>query len=225
MRGPARAILAAAALAASAALPACNIVTPVMYIAQGPGKKPAEYTLPKDRKLVVFVDDRRSVMSRLQLRSTLADDIGTVIQQLELVKEVVSGRELIAYVRRVESPSKRVSIEELGNAVGADVVLYVEMDAFALTPDGATPKPTALARVKVVDVEKRERLFPPAGGDPAGVTVQAEINALAADAYRTSANRRKLEDALAKRLADQITKLFYEHEAKNFGGGVSTIEG
>lgn len=219
-----RAILLAS-LAALLAAAGCNLAVPALYVAQGPPKQPALFTLPKDKKTVVFVDDRKNVISRLQLRAMLADDVGTIFQRLELVDEVVSGRELISYVRRVETSSKRVSIEELGNAVGADVVLYVEMDAFALTPDGATPKPTALARVKVVDVEKRERLFPPVGGDPAGVTVQAEINALAADAYRTSANRRKLEDALAKRLADQITKLFYEHEAKNFGGGVSTIEG
>jgi hypothetical protein len=137
----------------------CNYAVPAMWIAQGPPKKPAEFTLPKDKKLVVFVDDRKSVVSRLQLRALLADDIGTVIKQQGLVTDVVSGRELISYVRRMETSSKRISIEDLGNAVNADIVLYVEMESFTLSPDGATPKPTAQVRVKVVDVKAKERLF------------------------------------------------------------------
>jgi hypothetical protein len=40
----------------------CNYAVPAMWIAQGPPKKPAEFTLPKDKKLVVFVDDRKSVV-------------------------------------------------------------------------------------------------------------------------------------------------------------------
>ena len=204
---------------------ACNIITPALYVAEGPGKKEAEFTLPEDKKLVVFVDDRRNVISRLQLRSQLADDIGQQLKTLELVEEVVSGRELIAYVRRVESPNRRVSIEELGNAVDADIVLYVEMDTFALTPDGATPKPTAAVRVKVIDVKEKRRVFPPDGGDPLGFPVSVDMNALGNDAYRTSANRRRLEDMLEKRLADQVTKLFYKHERLNFGQGVTQMEG
>ncbi|MFO0962829.1 MAG: hypothetical protein U0625_07970 [Phycisphaerales bacterium] len=216
------------AAGAALALPGggCNYVTPAMWIAQGPGKKPAEFTLPIDKKTVVFVDDRKNTINRLQLRSALADDVGQTIRSLNLVNEVVSGRELIAYVRRNETSSKRVSIEELGRSVGADVVIYIEMTQFTLAPDGATPKPTASALVKVVDVKERTRLFPPAGaGDHDGYEVTAEMDALSLDAYRTSAARRKTEDALEKRLADQITRLFYDHEPKGFGKGVSHMEG
>lgn len=223
MHRPARILAALVALAAVAG--GCNYAIPAMWVAQGPPKKPAEFTLPKDRKLVVFVDDRRSVISRLQLRALLADDVGTIIQRQGLVEDVVSGRELIAYVRRVETSSRRVSIEDLGNAVGADVVVYVEMDSFTLSPDGVNPKPSAEAHVKVVDVKAKERMFPPLGGDPHGFPVAAELDALSFDAYRTSAARRRAEDALEKKLADEITKLFYEHEPKNFGQGVSRIQG
>lgn len=222
---PTARILACLCLAAGALAGGCNYAIPAMWVAQGPPKKPAEFTLPKDRKLVVFVDDRRSVVSRLQLRALLADDIGTIIQRQELVQDVVSGRELIAYVRRVETSSKRVSIEDLGNAVGAEVVVYVEMDSFTLSSDGATPKPSADARVKVVDVKAKERLFPPLGGDPKGFPVSAQLDELSFDSYRTSAARRRAEDALEKKLADEISKLFYDHEPKNFGQGVSRIQG
>jgi hypothetical protein len=215
------ALLASAAAALAAA--GCNMAVPALYVVQGPGKKPAVYTLPEDRKLVVYVDDRRNVVSRLQLRAQLADDIGTMLRSEELVREVVSGRELIAYVRRVETSTKRVSIEELGLAVGADIVLYVEMDSFALTPDGATPKPVGSAYVKVIDVKARERLFPPLGSDPKGYPVSSEVLGMAPEMYRTSANRRRAEELLEKELAQDVARLFFDHDPKNFGGGVSTF--
>ena len=180
-----RAILLAS-LAALLAAAGCNLAVPALYVAQGPPKQPALFTLPKDKKTVVFVDDRKNVVSRLQLRAMLADDVGTIFQRLELVDEVVSGRELISYVRRVETSSKRVSIEELGNAVNADVVVYVEMESFSLSPDGATPKPVASAYVKVVDVKAKERIFPPMGGDPTGPPVSSELDTMSPEMFRSA---------------------------------------
>ena len=225
MHGALRALVLAFFAAAILVIAGCNYAVPAMWIAQGPPTKPAEVPLPKDKKLVVFVDDRKSVVSRLQLRALLADDIGTVIKQQGLVTDVVSGRELISYVRRMETSTKRISIEDLGNAVNADIVLYVEMESFTLSPDGATPKPTAQVRVKVVDVKAKERLFPPLGADPKGYPVTAQVDTLANDAYRTSAARRNAEDGLEKKLADDVSKLFYDHEPKNVGKGVSKMEG
>ena len=219
----ARAMFASFALAAACAA-GCNYATPALWVLQGPPKKPAEYTLPKDRKTVVFVDDRKNVVSRLQLRSQLADDVGTVLRDEGLVTNVVSGRELIAFVRRNETASKLVSIGELGQAAGAEIVVYIEMQVFTLSPDGATPRPTAVARVKVVDVKAKERLFPAIGGDTDGFEVSVDIESLSADTYRTSAARRRMEDALEKKLADKVTKLFYEHEPSGFGKGVTNPE-
>ena len=56
-------------------------------------------------------------------------------------------------------------------------------------------------------------------------TVKVEIDTYSFDAYRTSASRRLIEDSLEKQFADQVTKLFYDHEPKNFGQGVSKLEG
>ena len=213
----------AVALAVPAALLAagCNLAVPALYVIQGPNKRPAQFTLPEDRKLVVFVDDRENVVSRLQLRAQLADDAGTRIQQEELVREVVSGRELIAYVRRVETASKRVPIDELGKVVGADLVLYVEMEAFSLSADGASATPVASAYVKVIDLKEKRRIFPADGGDPRGFPVSTEVKNMDVDMYRTSAARRKAEELLEKQFAEEVARLFYEHDPKNFGGGVS----
>ncbi len=221
-----RHLLAAACAALALLAPAgCNIMIPAMWVAQGPPKKAAVFPdLPKDRKTTVFVDDRKNVVSRTQLRTQLADDVLQQLSREGVLADVVSGRELIAYVRRTETSKKRVSIEDLGNAVGAEIVIYVEMVSFDLSPDGATPKPAASANVKVVDVKSKQRLFPPPGGEQAGYLVTAETEALQPGIYRTSAGRRTVEDLLEKRLADQIAKVFYEHEPSAFGQGVSGLE-
>jgi hypothetical protein len=197
------------------------MAVPALYVIQGPQKRPAQFTLPEDRKLVVFVDDRENVVSRLQLRAQLADDVGSRIQQEELVREVVSGRELIAYVRRVETASRRVPIDELGKVVGADLVLYVEMDAFTLSADGASATPVASAYVKVVDLKEKRRIFPPDGDDPRGFPVSSELKNMDVEMYRTSAARRKAEDLLERQFAEEVARIFYEHDPKNFGGGVT----
>jgi hypothetical protein len=223
MRGAPAPVAGVLALLAAGlvALPACNMAVPALYVIQGPNKKPAQFTLPEDRKLVVFVDDRENVVSRLQLRAQIADDIGTVLQQQELVREVVSGRELIAYVRRVETASRRVPIDELGKVVGADLVLYVEMDSFALSADGASATPVSTGYLKVIDLREKRRLFPPDGDDPRGFPVTSEVKNMDLEMYRTSAARRKAEDLLAKTFAQDVARVFFEHDPKNFGGGVS----
>ncbi len=217
--------LLALAAACGVAVGGCNYVIPAMWIAQGPPKKPAVFTLPKDKKTTVFVDDRLNVVSRTQLRAQLADDILNELVAQGLIESAISGRELIAFVRKSETSNKRVTIEELGNAVGAEMVIYVEMVSFDLSSDGASPKPVAKARIKVVDVSTKTRLFPPPGGDNTGFEVTAETEATQPGIYRTSAGRRQVEDMIEKRLADQIVKVFYDHEdrTRNFGQGVSGL--
>lgn len=97
-------MLAVLGFAACAVLcaPGCNYVIPAMWVAGGPPKKPAQFTLPADKKTTVFVDDRKNVVSRTQLRAQLADDIANEISTQDLVSNVVSGRELIAYVRKID---------------------------------------------------------------------------------------------------------------------------
>ncbi len=204
----------------------CNILTPAMWVAQGPPKEPAVYAdLPKDKKTTVYVDDRKSVVSRTQLRAALADDIAEQLRKEGVLNNVVSGRELIAFVRKNETSNKRLTMEELGTAVGAEVLIYVEMVDFKLSADGASPQPTATARIKVLDIKSRERLFPPPGGEHAGYEVTAQTEALQPGIYRTSAGRRQVEEMMEKRLADAIAKCFYDHEKRSFGGGVSGLGG
>lgn len=219
-------LLTAVVAMAFAVAAGCNYAIPALWVAQGPPKAPAAYTLPTDLKTTVFVDDRLSVLSRTQLRAMVADDVLNELKAQGLVEDVISGRELIGLVRRSETPSRRITIEELGNAVGAELVVYVEMVSFSLMPDGASPQPEAEARVKVVDVRSKKRLFPePFGGDTPGYTVKTQIDVSQPGIYRTSAGRRMVEDMLAKSLADQIAKVFYPHEPRTraFGQGVSGL--
>ena len=50
----------------------CNIVTPIVYAVSPPPKQPALYPL-EDRPTVVYVDDRRNLLSYRSLRRRIGD--------------------------------------------------------------------------------------------------------------------------------------------------------
>ena len=53
-----------------------------------------------------------------------------------------------------------VSIEEIANAVGAEVVIAVSVDSFVLSQDGQSASPIAAMRVKVIDAANKARMWP-----------------------------------------------------------------
>jgi hypothetical protein len=196
----------------------CNIITPAAYIIEGPPSNDAQYTLP-DRKVVVFVDDRTNLLSRTQLRTVIGDKVGSDLLAKELVPEVIASRDALAVARRDESMGKGLSTAEIGEKVGAEVVIYVRIMSFNLSEPGGSPLPNALARVRVIDATNRARLFPTDVEDP-GAEVTSDMREVSTDLYRSTSGRRSIEEQLATNLGDRIGKLFYKHEKKELGKGV-----
>ena len=213
---PASRIIAALVLAALAG--ACNIITPAAYIIEGPPSNDAQYTLP-DRKVVVFVDDRKNLLSRTQLRTVIGDKVSSDLLAKELVPDAIASRDALAVARRDESAGKTISTAEIGEKVGAEIVIYVRVLAFNLSEPGGNPRPNALARVRVIDATNRARLFPTDVEDP-GVEVESDMREVSLDLYNTTSGKRSIEELLATNLGDRIGKLFYKHEKKELGKGV-----
>lgn len=197
---------------------ACNIITPAAYIIEGPASNDAQYTLP-DRKVVVFVDDRKSVLSRTQLRTSIGDKVASDLLAKKLVPDAIASREAVAVARREESVGKPLSTAEIGEKVGADVVIYVRMLSFELSEPGNNPRPNAVALVRVIDAANRARLFPSDAEAP-GAEVRSTMNEVSMDLYNSSSGRRTIEDLLATNLGDRIAKLFYKHEKNELGKGM-----
>ncbi len=207
-------------LAASVAalLSACNILGPAVYLAKGQPKAPARYVL-EDRPTVVFVDDRNSAIpiNSSRARRAIAEGITKQLASRELVTETISPRDAMALSRNQDREGKLMSMGALGETVGAEQLIYIEMLSYRGSPDNITSSPAAACRVKVIGIVNKTRLFPPPGADKAWQDVIAQGPIVSPELYRSSAGRRQIEQLLAEGIADRVTKLFYKHIPDELG--------
>ena len=208
------------ALLLGAALPAggCNIITPAAYIAMGQPKAAARYQL-EDRSTVVFVDDRENAIpaNASRVRQEIADKVSKDLLEQKILTNVISPRDAMALARSHDRQGNLLSVEALGEAVGAQQVIYVEMASFRGSVDNQAPRPAAACMVKVVDVEQRRRLFPPADVEKASEEVFALGEPMSQVLYRSSQGRRQVEQTLADLMGDRVAKLFYKHVPEELG--------
>lgn len=215
MKYPARWISQVAAWVAGIFLVSCNYLVPASYIIDGPPSIDAQYTLP-DRKTVVFVDDRTNLLSRTQLRAVIGDKVSTELMKQGLVTDTIATRDAIAIARKDETVDKPIPISEIGQRVGADTIIYVQIEDFALSAPGGIARPSAQATVKVIDVSGRSRLYP-APSELKGQPVATSMREVSEDLYQSTAGRRQIEDILAAEIGAEVAKLFYKHEVTELG--------
>lgn len=196
---------------ACATLGACNILGPALYFAHGPEKAPAQFTLPKERPVVVFVDDRANYLPRRSLRLIIASQAGDHLLKAGAVKLLIEPRAAVT-ASTSEQPGQPLDIVTLGKSVQADVVVYAIVDGFRLSPDGQTFAPAASVRVKVIDVhDPNARVWP---AKPEGETVAVQPMESVKDVPRSPAALAAAEERLAAEVGRNIAELFYEHEAR-----------
>ena len=214
---PIRSVVASAVVCA-AMLGGCNILAPASYLAFGQPKTLALYEL-EDRTTLVFVDDRRNAIPQnaTQLRRTIADHVSIDLMTEEILTETLSSADAMALARQHDRQGELLSIEAIGEATGAQQVIYVEMTSFRGSSDGMTPRPTASCRVKVIDVANHVRLFPPPESELDWQVLTVTSPAINPERYRSSTGRREIEKMLALLTGDQIAKVFYKHVPNELG--------
>lgn len=185
----------------------CNIVGPAYVLLHGPEKTPAQHTLDRSRRSVVFVDDRANVVARRSTRMQIAAEAEKVITEQGLVEEVIRSQSIMA-AASMDSHDEPSSIAELGRTVGADVVIYATVDFFGLTPDGSTFQPTASLRVKIIDAVSGERLWPE---QKSGQTLAVEMQVRPEDLPQTIGQARERESMLAEWTGKRLAEMFYDH--------------
>jgi hypothetical protein len=190
-------------------LTACNIVGPAYYFIHGPEKAKKVYALDKTRPTVVFIDDRLNRIPRRASRVAMGETVEKTLLKQKVVKDMISSQSAMQSVGKDREGSP-VPITEVGKAVGADVVIYVVVDEFALSRDGQTFAPGASMRAKVIDVASGQRLWPE---NPAGHPLVVRIPIKQGTVPDTTAGRYTAEDDLARQCGQEIAWLFYDHEA------------
>jgi len=203
-------VMMAALLPILGGLAACNILGPAGYFILGPEKTDAAYELNPDLPVVVFVDDSGSLVPDRTSRRRIGQSVEQALLGEAQVKRVISSDAALAVVSR-EKFGKPLGVSEVGQAVGADIVVYALITAFTVSPDGVTYQPMASALVRIVDVKTKERIWP--SGDETARPVTVQSGERQGPPPSSLGQRAEAERRLAAQLGEEIGKLFYKHEA------------
>lgn len=208
MATPLRAVLIAALAVAAAFGAGCNILGPAFFFAHGPPRVPALYQLPRERPMVVLVDDPDNRIGSRQFRIEMARVVEERLLAEEKVDTVIESQQLMRVLAR-ERAEDRMTIGEIGRAVGAEVVIWIGVQSFELLRDAENIAPRAALRVKVLDVVAEERLWP---DELSHHDLIVSMPRRAGEAPRTASERRRLMSELAQYAGRATAELFYTEE-------------
>lgn len=206
--------------AAGLALASCNIVGPMSYLAMGQPKQDAEYVL-EDKSTVVFVDDRRNIISRTSIRRRIGDRATQDLLDQEVITDAVDPNAAIQLARQ-EPHDAPMPLDQLGRELEAPQVIYVEIIDFRSMDEPGRPRPTAACRVRVIDAETQQRLFPDPESDDVGRVLQTNMREVSPEMYETVSSIRQLEEMLADELGAEIARLFYRHTPRELGSNLES---
>ena len=143
-------------------------------------KVPAEYNLPKDKgkKIVVLVENPIWSNAPISMTSQLTTAITkNLTDELGLKsKNIISKEKVQAYWTTMLN-SSQFSPVELGKAVGADLVLFTQVQEFELTQTAETEyyKGQLAGKAVLFDVATKQKLWPESeSGKPVRVAFDLE---------------------------------------------------
>ncbi len=201
-----------AAICACAPCLGCRSFAAILaHLGSGRGAKVQAQFRLGDGPLLVFIDDVHDRADWPEARAFLFDELSQELLRHEAAKKIVP-RESIDALRQADPDFNKKSCRLLGEQVGAEQVLWVEVRDFLAEEQitGIDPAAYFTVTVKVLNAMEKEsrnrvRVWPV---HPEGQTVTIGINS-------AEIQRLKTKDMIAKQLAVllavDIAKLFYEH--------------
>ena len=134
-----------------------------------PQKVKAIYRL-EPRTTVVLTDDPANHLGEPALSRSISEQVGSALAENDAAGPIVSVERVDALSVSLGTDWDRVGIDQVGRALGAELVVHVHVDSARVFPQPGLLQPTATVLVKVIDVTHRKRLFPAsaAGGDRPG---------------------------------------------------------
>jgi hypothetical protein len=200
----AKALKAMAVVVLGGVVSGCAAISAVTYKVTGDPKVPAEYK-PVNQPTLVLVENYQNPDQYRSAATELERDIGLELKNNK-VTQVIDEEKLENLRSGDEAAYRKMRVAEVGKAVGAKQVIYVNLVKFnALTPIGSGEM-SGLCEglVKVIDVETGRTLWPTdtsAGRDVKYETKHEE----AVDFSSQSA----VQEQMASAMGDKIARLFY----------------
>lgn len=196
---------------AATLLPGCNIVGPVMMVAQGPGEVEKVYELDPNLKTVIFVDDPANKIAQRRTRAQIGEAAQNALMRRKKVLEanMIDTRSAMSVAANGDDT---LSVTEIGEAVGADIIIYALVTRFEITGRNVELDPVSEVEVKVFDVANHARLFPPAGepGYRSRFGGQRRSGNSFVPTNRT--DQLKAQGELARITGEGLSQLFYDVE-------------
>jgi len=204
----------------AAIITGCNIASGIVYVTTPNPVSEAKYEL-ENRPTVVFIDDRRNQVNPVRFRREIADVASEDLIAEEVVLDVISPRDALTAARQLDRGNQPASLGRVGELVGADQVIYVEMLRFTLSRDGISPDPYASCRIRVIDIPAQKRVFPAVDGkEPDAFLLEVTLPIEKSQGLTNSRVRQQIGEALAKETGTRIAQLFYDHEIPAVGANL-----
>lgn len=190
-------------LGGSALIPAvgCNMLATTMYVMFGQNVE-AEYKGLRGRKVAVVCRPLESQYSNDSVAKDLAKGVGVQLQNNVPRVQVVKQRDVEKWI----DENTFEEYHEIGKALGADLVLGIDLEEFSLDQGQTLYQGRAVLKIAVYDVQKGrepvweknlpQKLYPPSSAIPASDKPRAEF-------------RRQFLEILA----GQISRHFYDHDS------------
>ena len=204
-----RLITVLAATAAALTATGCNIVAPVAYAVHGPGKVRKVTTLDDTLTYVIFIDDPSSKIASRRLRGTIADTAQETMLKKGVVKNMIDGRGALAGTAK-ERFGEKLSIEEIGQSVGADVVIYGLLTSFSMSGEVGGFTPNATLQVKIIDSKTGDRIWPQ--GEASIFPLYVTLPQKPGQAPTSTSQLYTAQEALAKQVGTALAEMFYDVE-------------
>ena len=190
---------------------ACGPIGAIAYKLQPDPTVEAKYKL-QDRPTAILVENFRNpdiaATDAELLTRNLSDRLKDVVVDKKPLVHVVAFEKVIDLRDAKPKAFFKMTIPQIGTAVGAEQVIYVDLQAGGVAPmaTGEVLQGKASAQVKVVDVATGDTLWPTEMADGFPVTTQTNpLEGQSAGTYNA------VREQLYEDLADKIAKLFYKY--------------
>jgi len=191
-------------------LAGCNVVGAVQYAAMGPPRQEAMYVPPK-RPTLVLVENYKTPSAVAMDADRLAMLVGQELAAQQ-VAPIVDQAHLSALRERKGSEFRNMRISEIGRAVQADQVIYINLVESEVQQTAGLLKAVIAVRVKVVDAHTGETLWPKDSAD--GYLISNETPVVRPEENVTESTIRAQMLALTAR---HVGRLFYSWKPSGFG--------
>ena len=212
MRTAARIATAALLALAAGAAGGCQAIAWGATTFTPPKRIDAQYRLPPGRNVLIFVDDPSGTIADHGVQEKLTAYLEKEFVDKKLAKSLVPQSALQAALVSLGDDGN-VGVPRIAREVGADLVVYVQIEGFTLTDDDArTWQGKMVAGVRVRDAEGH-KLWPDSGQHRVPPVEYRPKKAIDDE----TACKDNITDNMAQIAADRVAKLFYTHTERELG--------